>query len=173
MEIFEFVESNLNNLLDVECRERNIGKFNLGDTNSDKFLIIRLEREGGNEETICDCIIISLFNENHLFAISIVELKSPSHSFRHAKRQLDSCIKFLKEKIFHKPENKNLLITLNWDFFPIIVSKSFPNRISNRAILSPANRINFIGNRKSRIVLKAKYQGDNLKTIILNKFRHT
>jgi len=171
MEILEYIETNFNNLIDTECRETGIGKFKLGNLRDDRFLIVRLERESRNDGTKCDCIIFSFLNENNLFAISIVELKSPSHSFAHAKSQIESCISFLKDQIFNILEHRNILRTLDWDFFPILVSKSFPSRINNKAILSPKNRINFIGNRESRIVIKAKYNNDDLKKVILNNFR--
>ncbi len=172
MEILEYVRTNFNNLIDTECRERGIGKFNLGNIRDDSFLIIRLEREGRNVGTKCDCIIFSLLRENNLFAISIVELKSPNYSFKHAKSQIESCINFLKEQIFNILNHRNILRTLDWDFFPILVSKSFPSKINNKSILSPRNRINFIGNKESRIVIRAKYNSDDLETVILNHFRN-
>lgn len=170
MEIIDFIKVNFDHLIDNECREIAIGRFIMGDILSDNNVIIRLERLDSNEGTKCDCIIFSFLENHHLFAISIVELKSPNFKFSHSKSQIENCIRFLKQNIFNNQECRTLLRTLSWDFFPIIVSKSFKNRVSNRAMLSPNNRIEFI-ERQSRIVIRANYNNHDLLTIILRNFR--
>ena len=168
MEFLEQLKLQFNDLIDIRCFEQNIGNFSLGEEIRESSIVIKIERLSQLPGKKCDCIVISFLRDKNKIAISVIELKSRSYQFSIARDQIEDCIQFLKDNVL-LGENLNFLEEYQWDFFPIIVHKSSSNQ-NNRAVLSPANRVSFIGRKKSRMVIFANYHQD-LYSKIKKKFR--
>lgn len=168
MEFLEHLNLQFNDLIDIRCFEQNVGNFSLGEEIRESSIIIKIERLSQLPGKKCDCIVISLLRDKNKIAISVIELKSGSYKFSDARDQIEGCIQFLKDNVLIK-ENLKFFKDCQWDFFPIIVHKSSSNQ-NNRAVLSPANRVTLIGEKKSRMVIFSNYH-QNLYSKIKNKFR--
>ncbi|TKJ20232.1 MAG: hypothetical protein CEE42_14950 [Promethearchaeota archaeon Loki_b31] len=168
MEFLEHLNLQFNDLIDIRCFEQNVGNFSLGEEIRESSIIIKIERLSQLPGKKCDCIVISFLRDKNKIAISVIELKSGSYKFSIAKDQIEDCIQFLKDNVL-LGENLNYFKKYQWDFFPIIVHKS-SSKQNNRAVLSPANRVSLIGEKKPRMVIFANYHQD-LYSKIKNIFR--
>ena len=168
MEFLKILNLQFKDIKDDRCFEHKVGNFSLGEEIRKSSIIIKIEKISQLLGKKCDCIVISFLMDNNKIAISIIELKSKGYKFSDARDQIEACIQFLRDKVLIE-KYLVFLKKYQWDFFPIIVHKSSSTQ-TNRAVLSPVNRISLIRKKKSKMVIFAKYN-ENLYLKIKKHFR--